>query len=219
MATFVATPAGQAITAPWPLVKSERLTTANGSDARQLQIQWDTFLSNFAAMLAVEGATGIQATITPSTGTTNTVAFSAGTVQIAAVPSAISASTGTALGALGTIPASTWGLIAADIIANGTVSFVSAAASFTTGYATEQLAIAAMPAITASKARAFYFTVLASASTWVAGTDGLFGSATGNVATATNYYPIWGYDDIQLLERKPDRESGRDRADRGELLT
>lgn len=198
MATFVMTAAGQFVTSPWPQQKNERLTTAPGSDARQLQIQWDTFLSNFAAMLACEGGNSPQTTFTPSLGTTNTVAISAGTVSIAGAPSAVSASTGTAFGSLGTIPASTWGLIAADLVANGTVSFVSAAASYTTGYATEALAIAAMPAYTASKARIFYLTILASASTWIAGTDGLTGSVTGNPATTTNYYPIWGYDDANF---------------------
>ena len=198
MATFVLTQAGQNVTAPWPQAKAEAITTANASDQRQHQIQFDTLLSNIAAYLAADGGNAASDTITPSLGTTTTVAFSAGTITIAGVPSAITASTGTAFGALGTIPASTWGLICADMVANGTVTFTSAAANYTTGYATEALALAAMPAYIANNARVFYITVLASASTWRAGTDALTGGTGGNPATTTNYYPVWGTHDVNF---------------------
>lgn len=192
MATFVVTAAGQAITSPWPQAKSEHIRTAPGSDARQLQIQWDTFLSNFAAMMGAMGTDSAWTTMTPSTGTTNTLATSAATITIAGVPVLVAATTAQAIGALGTIPASVWGLIAIDAVAAGTITFVSAAANYTTGYTTEALAIAAMPAKTAAKARTGYFTVKASASTWVAGTDGLAAGSGGNVASATNFYGIAG---------------------------
>ncbi len=63
-------------------------------------------------------------------------------------------------------------------------------AAFATGYVSEDLAIAAAPVKTADKARIGYITVLASASTWVAGTDAFAGGTGGNPATTTNYYNI-----------------------------
>lgn len=95
---------------------------------------------------------------------------------------------GTAFGALGTIPASKWGLILAQIAADGTVTFVSAAANYTTGYDDEASAIAAVPAATAAHAVMGYVTILASASTWIAGTDALATGTGGNPADTTNYY-------------------------------
>lgn len=198
MATFALAQAGQFVTSTWPQAKAEAITTPNASDQRQHQIQFDTLLSNIAAYLAADGGNGVVNTITPSLGTTVTVAFSAGAITIAGVPSAITASTGTAFGALGTIPASTWGLICFDVIANGTVTMTSAAANYTTGYATEALAVAAMPAYGAANARTGYVTILASASTWRAGTDALTGGTGGNPATTTNYYPVWGTHDANF---------------------
>jgi hypothetical protein len=73
-------------------------------------------------------------------------------------------------------------------VADATTSFTSAAANYTTGYATEALAIAALPAQSANKVQTGYITILASASTWIAGTDGLALGSGGNVATSTNFY-------------------------------
>jgi hypothetical protein len=96
---------------------------------------------------------------------------------------------GTAFGALGTIPTGTWGVIALDVIAAGTVTFASGAVNYTTGYATEALAIAALPVRTAAKARMGYITILAASPGWVAQTDALAGGSSGAPATTTNYYP------------------------------
>lgn len=126
-------------------------------------------------------------------GSTDTrVGFAKFVCSIAGVPVVVAVSNaGTAFGALGTIPASTWGLIALE--SDGTtMTFSSAAASFTTGYTTEALAIAALPARLTVKARVGYVTILASASTWITGTDALAGGASGNPATTTNYYPTFG---------------------------
>jgi hypothetical protein len=192
MATFVATNAGQTITSPWPQKKNERITAPRSSDLIRSEIEQNVFLSNFAAFMAALGTDSAWTTMTPSRGTTVTLATSAATITIAGVPVLVAATTAQAIGALGTIPASTWGVIAIDAVAAGTISFVSGAANYTTGYTTEALAIAAMPAKTAAKARTGYFTVLASASAWVAGTDALAGGSGGNPATTTNYYPIYG---------------------------
>ena len=139
--------------------------------------------------------TGGNATANPmARGSTDTrVGFGKVNIAIGGIPSNVAASAaGTAFGSLGTIPASTWGLIALDLVAAGTVTFVSAAANYTTGYATEAAAILANPVRTAAKARLGYITILASASTWVAGSDALAGGSSGNPATTTNYYPFAG---------------------------
>ncbi len=195
MATFVLTRATTSNTAPWPQSKKERITAPVGSDMRQTEIQANLLMSNLAAALGILGLDGPITTSTPSTGTTNTVACSASTITIAGVPVVVAAETAKAFGALGTIPASTWCLIVLERVSAGTTTFVSAAANYTTGYATEALAIAAMPAKSSAKAPVGYLTILASASTWIAGTDGLALGSGGNVATTTNFYPIYGISD------------------------
>jgi hypothetical protein len=101
---------------------------------------------------------------------------------------------GTAFGALGTIPASKWGLIVAYINSVGTITFQSAPLNYTTGYGSEAAAIADLPQVTqpANLCRMGYVTIKASASTWIAGTDALAGGASGNPASTTNYYPQAG---------------------------
>lgn len=139
--------------------------------------------------------TGGNSTANPmARGSTDTqVGFGKMNIAISGIGSSVAASAGgTTFSTLGTIPASTWGLIAIDIIAAGTVTFVSAVANYTTGYATEAAAIAANPVRTAGKARMGYITILASASTWIAATDALAGGSSGNPATTTNYYPVGG---------------------------
>lgn len=131
----------------------------------------------------------------PTAGTTVTMSSPAQTILIAGVPTALAAISNQVFGALGTIPASKWGVIALDRVAAGTLTYVSGAANYTTGYATEALAIAAEPAKTANKARTGYITILASASGWVAGTDALQGNTGGNPATTTHYFANLGYTD------------------------
>ena len=181
-------------------LKKEKITTANGSDLRQLEIQHNELVKTVAAMQS--GMTGNQVLtwygVGPNSGTsamkigsTDTrVGTAAVLFTILGVPVVKAVSdAGTAFGALGTIPASTWGIIALEVVAAGTVTFQSGAANYTTGYATEALAIAALPKQTTVEAQMGYVTILASASTWIAGTDALAGGSTGNPATTTNYYP------------------------------
>lgn len=99
---------------------------------------------------------------------------------------------GTAIGALGTTTADKWAAFVIDVVAAGTISFVAAAGNVA-GYATEALAIAALPKNLTLKARLGYFTIKTAAGlAWIAGTDALAGGATGNPASVTNYYPTFG---------------------------
>ncbi len=199
MATFVATQTTTTTTTgtTWPNVKNERITAPRSSDLVQLEAQFNGFVQRFSAYLAALATDSAVTTITPSTGTTNTLATSAGIITIAGVPVLVAATTANAVGGIGTIAASKWGILAVDAIANGTITCVFASGG-TAGFATEALAIAAIGtqlAKTANKARVGYITVLASASTWVAGTDGFAAGSGGNVATTTNFYAVLGTND------------------------
>jgi hypothetical protein len=181
--------------ATWPQAKSERLTAPSGSDLRQLEIQHNLLLTNFATYFAtLAGGNYVMQPVTLSTGTTVTFSATAGQVAIGGVPVAgFAAQLNQAFGALGTVPLNTWALVAVDMVGNGTITLVSAAANYTSGYASEALAIAAMPAITASNTRVAYLTLKTKVgSTFVFATDGLLGSASGNVASATNFYSVDG---------------------------
>ena len=92
------------------------------------------------------------------------------------------------LGADGTIPANLWGAIRVEL--NSSAAFVfTPATGNDTGYATEALAIAGLPARTATYWSVGYLTVRADAgAVWIAGTDALAGGTTGNQAQTTNYY-------------------------------
>lgn len=156
---------------------------------RDLLLQFNKIVTDLGVVCSSIVGTGVLVPTALSRGTTVTLAASASTISIAGVPAAVGALTAQAFGALGTIPADKWGLIAVERVANGTTTFVSAAANYTTGYATEAAAIAALPAITAGKVRVGYLTILTGAATpWVAGTDALAGGTGGTPATTTNYY-------------------------------
>lgn len=169
-----------------------RLTVKPHEDLYQLDIQYNKLLTDVAGQVDAQSATGNVTVVTPTIGTTVTVAVPANVIQINGVRTLLTAETAKAFGSLGTIPASTWGIITLERVAANTTTFVSGAANYTTGYATEALALAAIPAISANKVRVGYLTVLASASTWVAGTDALAGGTGGNPATTTTYYPGTG---------------------------
>lgn len=177
-------------TATIPATSSFDLAGEAGGNIRDLIIQHNNLLKQQVALALAFTSDGVLKASVPSIGTTVTLAMSQGVITIAGVPVSVAAQTAQAFGALGTIPASTWGIIAIDRVAAGTTSFASGAANYTSGYTTEAAAIAAAPAKTASKARVGYVTVLASASTWIAGTDALAGGTGGNPATTTNYYAI-----------------------------
>nr|WP_319566288.1 hypothetical protein [uncultured Rhodoferax sp.] len=95
---------------------------------------------------------------------------------------------GTEIGAQ-TVTANKWALYALAIDVAGSIT-VTPAVGNVAGYATEALAIAALPARPASTAAIGYVTVLtASGLAWIAGTDALAGGTGGNPASQTKYYP------------------------------
>lgn len=184
-------------------LKLEKLTTAPGSDLRQLEIQYNNLAADFAAfqagnvgdvILSWYGVGPNSGTSPMKIGSTDTrVGTAACLMSILGVPVVKAVdSVGTTFGSLGTIPTATWGIIALDVVAAGTVTFASGAANYTTGYATEALAIAALPKRITAKARMGYVTILAASPGWAAATDALAGGSSGVPATTTNYYPVAG---------------------------
>ena len=95
---------------------------------------------------------------------------------------------GTAISAQ-TVTIDKWALYRLTIILDGTIT-VTPAAGNATGYASEALAIAALPTIDPTSVDMGYITLKTkSGTTFVAGTDALAGGTGGNVASITNYYP------------------------------
>ena len=174
-----------------------RLTAPVNSDIRQLMVSFNALLDAQAGVLAAMGGAEVPiTTATLSRGTTVTLASTASVISINGVAAVVAALTAQAFGALGTIPQNTWGLIKVQRVLAGTCTFVSAANNYTTGYATEAAAIAAMPATTADRVAIGYLTIMPDhASGWVAGTDALAGGTGGNPAAETNYYSFDGVAD------------------------
>jgi hypothetical protein len=177
----------------WPQAKNERITAPVASDLRQLEIQHNLLLTNLATYFAAIASQAVVTTSLPSTGTTNTIVVPASTVIVAGVPVLLAADTNKAIALAGgtttPIKAAKWGLFTIERVAAGTTTFVGASGN-STGFATEALAIAAMPAISTGKVRVGYVTLTAGVSDWVAGTDGLALGSGGTVATATNFYAV-----------------------------
>ena len=95
---------------------------------------------------------------------------------------------GTAIGAQ-TVTADKWALYRLSVVVAGTIT-VTPAAGNVAGYTTEALAKAALPAVPANSVDMGFVTLKTKASmAWIAATDALAGGSTGNVASATNYYP------------------------------
>jgi len=97
--------------------------------------------------------------------------------------------TGVALPA-GTIPTAQWGVyrVSYDPALLG-YTVTAGAANYTTGYASEALALVALPAVPANHGDMGYFTVRANLSNpFIAGTSALATGTGGNPASATNYY-------------------------------
>lgn len=149
-------------------------------------------VSAIKAITLKKGGTASTGPLTTSTlaiGSTDTdVATTAFTYAIRGVSYAKAAvTTGTPLAA-GTIPADTWGIYLLSINAAGTIAVTAGAANFTTGYASEALAIAALPETPADSASVGYLTVLtAVGDPFIGGTDALQGGASGNPSSDTNY--------------------------------
>lgn len=184
--------------------KAMILSTANGSDQRQTQIQNNASINDLAALAfggsidtvlawSTSAANSGQALGRGSTDTAvATGAFRFVITGQAATEAKAAVTTGTAVTAQ-TVPADTWALYVFDVPTGGTIAMLPAAANASTGYATEAAAIAACPARLTAKARIGYVTVKTKAATaWIGGTDGLAGGSSGNVASATNYYPFDG---------------------------
>ncbi len=95
---------------------------------------------------------------------------------------------GTALAA-GTIPQNTWGIYKYSIVAAGTITSTPGAANFTTGYADEAAAIAALPATPALSANMGYVTVTnTAAGGFIGGTTALnAGTVTAHYSSETTY--------------------------------
>jgi hypothetical protein len=183
-------------TYPTGLVANTRPTTTINSDERQAIISLNALLTALSGPLAAMGGAEVPITTGAlSRGTTVTLATAAQVISVNAVSAGVAAQTGQALGALGTIPASKWGVILVQRVLAGTTTFVSGASNYTTGYDSEAAALAALPAATADRVHIGHITVLASASTWIAGTDALAGGTGGNPATTTNYYNVDGVAD------------------------
>jgi len=183
--------------------KLERISTADRSDLRQLEIQVNNLTNTVAAMqnagvsdafLGWYGVGANSGAAPMKIGSTDTrVGTAAMVLAVAGVPVIKAAdAAGTTTGALGTIPASKWGIVAFDVVAAGTVTFRSGAANYTSGYDTEAAAIAALPARLTVKPTFGYITVLASSSGFVFATDAFAGGSSGTPATTTNYYPAAG---------------------------
>lgn len=162
------------------------------SDVNAVIVEHNKLVDDAARLQAAAIGTGNITVATPAIGTTVTVAIATTNIQIAGIPVLVAALTAQGLGALGTIPNAKWGIITMERVAAGTCTFVSGAANYSTGYDSEALALAAIPAITAAKVRVGYFTVQAAAvaAGWIAATDALAGGTGGtNPAQTTNYYP------------------------------
>lgn len=186
------------------IAKNENITSPNGSDLRQLEIQHNLAVSDLAALafgLSTDTVLAWSSTAANSgqalgRGSTDTgVATGAFRFIItgqAASEAKAAVTTATAI-TVQTVPADTWALYVFDVPTGGTIAMLPAAANATTGYATEALAIAACPPRITAKARLGYITLKTKAGlAFVGGTDGLAGGSSGNVASQTNYYPFDG---------------------------
>lgn len=105
--------------------------------------------------------------------------------------------------ATGTIPSNKWGVYLFSIDNTGTITSTGAAANGTTGYDTELLAIAAIPALPEFNFSMGYVTIKTKVgSAFIAGTDSPKGGVTGNVASRTNFY-ITDSEPIQKILIRP----------------
>lgn len=89
----------------------------------------------------------------------------------------------------GTVPANQWAVYRVSTGGVGVGTVTAGAANYTTGYANEAAAIAAVPNVPTGEYNVGYFTLQTAVGLpFVAGTDALQGGAAGNPANATNYY-------------------------------
>jgi hypothetical protein len=167
-------------------------TTPRESDVAALVVEHNKLIDDVSRLLAAHVGDGNITVVTPSIGTTVTLAVPASVIQINGVATLLAALTAQGFGALGTIPAGKWGVIGAERIAAGTCTFTSGANNYTSGYNTEAEALAALPAQSADKVLVGYLTIQGGAGGWIAATSALAGGSGGTPAAATNYYPGTG---------------------------
>lgn len=154
-----------------------------------LATQYGSLLAEIDEMRTRMSGTGLISAPGLVIGTTDknigTVAFGFHVNGVSEAKAAVAA--GTALGAQ-TVTADKWALYRGSIAAGGTITITPAAGNVA-GYATEALAIAAIPATPTGKVDLGYVTNLTKVGTaWIAGTDAFEGGASGNPAKTTNYY-------------------------------
>lgn len=184
------------------LPKLEHVTTAPGSDLRQLEIQYNAslvdeqsgaFAGSIDAVWSWQTAAANSGQAIGRGSTDTAVATGKLTAAFGGIPESKAAVTTGLAPTAQTVPADQWAIYAIDMVTGGTLSVAPGAANATTGYATEALAIAALPSRITAKARLGYYTVKTKAATaWIGATDALAGGATGNPASVTNYYPFDG---------------------------
>lgn len=94
----------------------------------------------------------------------------------------------------GTIPSNKWGSFRISVSSTGTITLTKASGNGT-GYATEALALAAVPAVPTGELDLGTITLkTAVGQAWVAGTDAIAGGSTGNPASVTTFTiatPAW----------------------------
>lgn len=184
----------------WPTaqVADTRPTTTLNSDERQAVVSLNALLTALTGPLAALGGADVPVTTGALAIGSSDVNISTG-AQVIAINgtfSSLAAQANQATGALGTVPAGKWAIIGVERVGAGTTTFTSGASNYTTGYNTEALAIAALPAQTADRVRVGYITVQADAAQpFIFGTDAFAGGSTGNQAQATNYYNTDGVAD------------------------
>ncbi len=186
-------------------VKIKRSWPRNTKDAlyNLIQVLWPELLVDLAALVTLTSALRSRVLAdrilsSPGLGIGSTdrnvanIAFDYQVGASAAIVNtfkkAAAVAAGTALAA-GTIPADKWGIYLFVVDAADTKTCSAGAANFTTGYASEAAAIAALPAAVANKPDMGYVTVkTAVGQPFIGGTDSLKTGAVGNVASETNYY-------------------------------
>lgn len=170
------------VTAVNELKDDHGTSTTNDTNIKTLVNELQTFITG-DRLLA--GVPGLAISSNFDVATANTVWH-----QVSQVPYEISFGKVCDTGTAATFPTTTYGIFLVSAAANGDLTATWDTNS-SVGYATEALAIAALPAVPASKAPIGYVTVEAHATgTFLAGTDALTGGSGGDVANATVYYDL-----------------------------
>ncbi len=166
-----------------PVTIKRRITAPRNSMEKEVVIQFNNLLKTLT------GSYVTNPTVLSLGSTDTQVGTTAVNFTINGVPALkAAAAAGVAFTTAFTCAADQWCIMEASVVAAGTVTWTNGAGN-TAGYATEALAIAALPATPANAADLGYVTVKTKAATaWIAATDSLAAGASGNIASQTNYY-------------------------------